>query len=274
MSHLLAGRVVALPETRELDRLAEMLEAEGAKTWRCPMVAIHDAPDPVPVEAWLRQLVAGNFDDVIFLTGEGLRRLMRVAEARQLSAEVITALAAVRKITRGPKPARALKEIGLPTDLPAAVPTSKGIIEELRQLDLHGRRVGLQLYGEDPGTELVSFIRASGARVQTVSPYVYAPASDANRIIDLIRGLDAGTVDTIAFTSASQVDRLFDVARAAGIDVELGRALGRACVAAIGPIAVEALRSKGVTASVVPEKAFVMKRLVAAIAAAAAASPP
>ena len=274
MSHLLEGRFVALPETRELDRLAEMLEAEGARTWRCPMVAIHDAPDSAPVEGWLRQLVAGKFDDVILLTGEGLRRLMKVAERRQVAAEVVTALAAVRKITRGPKPARALKELGLPTDLPAAVPTSKGIMDELRQLDMRGRRVGLQLYGEDPGTELVHFIRGCGAEVETVAPYVYAAASEATRIVDLIRALDDGSVDTIAFTSASQVDRLFDVARTAAIDGALSRALGRACVAAIGPIAVEALRSKGVTANVVPEKAFVMKRLVEAIAASPRAPPP
>lgn len=266
MSDDLAGRVVALPETRELDRLAELLEAEGARTWRCPMVAIHDAPDPAPVEAWLRRLVAGGFDDVILLTGEGLRRMMKLAEARGIAAEVVTALRAARKITRGPKPARALKELGLPTDLPAAVPTSHGIIDELRRLDLQGRRVGLQLYGEEPSLELVGVIRAAGAEVETVAPYVYAPAADASRVIELIRALDAGTVDTIAFTSASQVDRLFEVARTAALDDELARALRRVCVAAIGPIAEQALRVRGVTASVVPEKAFVMKRLVAAIA--------
>ena len=42
-SRPLGGRVIALPETRELDRLASLLEAEGARSWRCPMVAILDA---------------------------------------------------------------------------------------------------------------------------------------------------------------------------------------------------------------------------------------
>ena len=55
----LAGRTIALPETRELDRLGQMLEEEGARTWRCPLVAILDAPDQAPVEAWVRALVAG-----------------------------------------------------------------------------------------------------------------------------------------------------------------------------------------------------------------------
>ena len=76
----LSGRTIALPETRELDRLAQLLEAEGAATLRCPLVAIKDAPDQGPVEAWLRALVADGVDDLVLLTGEGLRRLLDAAE--------------------------------------------------------------------------------------------------------------------------------------------------------------------------------------------------
>jgi len=67
----LEGRTIALPESRELDRLAELVEHDGGKALRCPLVAILDAPDQGPSEAWLRALVAGELDDVIFLTGEG-----------------------------------------------------------------------------------------------------------------------------------------------------------------------------------------------------------
>src|SRR4051812_20237022 len=134
----LSGRTIALPESRELDRLAQLITEEGATTLRCPLIAIKDAPDQVPVEAWLRSVAVGGIDDVVFLTGEGLRRLLVAADRIGLRAEVIAAVAAARKITRGPKPARALKEIGLSTDLAAAVPTSAGVIEELRALDLKG----------------------------------------------------------------------------------------------------------------------------------------
>lgn len=67
----LSGRWIALPETRELDRLARMLEAEGAESLRCPLVAIRDTPDPLPVQQWLGHF---PFDDLILYTGEGLRR--------------------------------------------------------------------------------------------------------------------------------------------------------------------------------------------------------
>jgi uroporphyrinogen-III synthase len=259
---------IALPETRELDRLAAILEADGAATFRCPLVAILDAPDPAPVDAWLRRLVAGGFDDLVFLTGEGLRRLLSRADVLGLRTEVLAALAKTRKITRGPKPARALHEVKLSTDLPAPTPTSQGVMEALGGESLAGHRVGLQLYGTEPNEPLVRFLEGAGAQVFTVAPYVYAPAADEDRVVELIGRLDAGTVDVIAFTSAAQVDRLWNVAQERKLEATLKGALGRTKVAAIGPIAVEALEDRGARVDIVPEQPFVMKRLTAAIRAA------
>lgn len=265
--------MVALPETRELDRLAALLEAEGARAWRCPMLAILDAPDPAPVEAWLRTMVDGGMDDVIFLTGEGLRRLTALAERRGFAPQVVAALGKVRRITRGPKPARALKELGLGSDIAAAVPTSKGVMEELAALDLRGRRVGVQLYGEEPNRELVEYIEAAGAKVLPVAPYVYAPASDDGRVVELIRAMAEGGVHVVAFTSAAQIDRLVAVAREEKLDDTLRAGWGKVRTAAIGPVAAEALRAHGVEPAIVPEKAFVMKRLVMAIVDAVGTAP-
>jgi uroporphyrinogen-III synthase len=267
----LAGRTVAIPETRELDRLAQLLEAEGAATLRCPLVAILDAPDQAPVETWLRALAAGAFDDVVLLTGEGLRRLVAAAERLGVRDAVVAALGRARRITRGPKPARALHELGLGPDLPAPVPTSRGVMDALAAEaaagELRGRRVGLQLYGTEPNRPLVEFLEGAGAAVSTVSPYVYAPASDEARVVALIDALAAGKVDAIAFTSASQVDRLWQVAGSTGGDGEarLQAGLAGVRVAAIGPIVIEALTARGTRIDIAPEKSFVMKRLVNAM---------
>lgn len=261
----LAGRTIALPETRELDRLAQLLEEEGARTLRCPLVAILDAPDERPGLAWLGALVAGELDDLIFLTGEGLRRLVALAERHGLRGPVVEALGRARTITRGPKPARALHELGLGPTLPAAVPTSAGVMEALASLDLRGRRVGVQLYGEEPNRPLVEFLERAGATVSVVAPYVYASASDAGRVASFIDALAAGQLDAVAFTSASQVDRLWQVAREAGAEERLAAGLARVRVAAIGPIVIEALAARRVRVDVMPEKSFVMRRLVNAL---------
>ncbi|HET6151162.1 MAG TPA: uroporphyrinogen-III synthase [Polyangia bacterium] len=262
----LAGRTVALPESRELNQLSRLLEEQGATALRCPLVSILDAPDPAPVDAWLQRLTAGAFDDVIFLTGEGLRRLLARAARTGTRDAVVAALGRVRRITRGPKPARALHEIGLASDLPAPVPTSRGVIDSVSQLDLGGRRVGLQLYGTDPGAELVAFLQGAGASVDAVAPYIYAPAIDDQRARDLIAAMDDGRVDAIAFTSASQVERLWQVARTAGSEAALSAALARTRVAAIGPIVDAVLRERGVRVDILTDKPFVMKHLVGLIA--------
>src|SRR5882762_1184395 len=76
----LAGRTVAVPETRELEVFAAMLERRGASVVRCPLVAIHDAPDPAPVLAFARGFAGGSCDDLILTTGEGLRRILACIE--------------------------------------------------------------------------------------------------------------------------------------------------------------------------------------------------
>ncbi len=102
----LAGRTVAIPETRQLDLLADMLEQRGAEVIRCPLVAILDAPDPEPIEAWLKDFIARPYDDLILLTGEGLRRLVGFADRAGLKDDFVEAINRARTITRGPKPDR------------------------------------------------------------------------------------------------------------------------------------------------------------------------
>jgi uroporphyrinogen-III synthase len=264
----LTGRTIAIPETRELNVLAEMIEEKGATAVRCPLVGIHDAPDPEPIVAWLRELVAAEFDDLILLTGEGLRRLLGFARRAEMFDDVVAAVGRVRKITRGPKPARALREIGLAPDLAADQPTTDGVIATLSREELRGRAVGLQLYAQVPNPKLFEFLERAGATVQTVAPYIYAPASDADRVVDLIGRLERGEVDCIAFTSASQVERLWEVAQTRGMQDALAAGIARTQIAAVGPVVAEELRHHGAVIHVMPESSFFMRPMVNGIVAA------
>jgi uroporphyrinogen-III synthase len=261
MASPLAGRTVALAEGRQLEELAEMLEKEGATPLRCPMVSILDAPDPAPVVAWLRELAADRFGWVVLLTGEGLRRLLGFAEREGLRDAVIAALGRTRTVIRGPKPGRALKEIGLAPTKVAEAPTTEGVIATLRQEALRGQTVGVQLYSPS-NAPLTEFLEAAGATVRTVLPYVYAPAADAERVVDLIRRLERGAVDVVVFTSSPQVDRLYEVAQQQGLEAALRQGLERTRVAAVGPVVAEDLRGRGAPVHVCPEQGFVMKNLV------------
>ena len=262
----LSARTIAIPETRELDVFAAMLERRGATVLRCPLVAILDAPDPAPVLDWIRQFNAGGCDDLILLTGEGLRRLLGCIDrhAPELRAPFVERLAAARKITRGPKPARALRELGLKPDLAAEVPTTAGVIAALAPLDLKARRVGVQLYGTEPNLPLMRFLEQAGAVPVTVAPYVYADKSADEAVRALLKQLAAGAVDAIAFTSTPQVTRLFAVADAATVQA----ALARTVVAAVGPVVAATLAAHGIHARITPTDSFFLKPLTTALEAA------
>lgn len=264
----LTGRTIAVPETRELDVFAAMLERRGASVLRCPLVSILDAPDPAPVLDWVRWLNSGACDDLILITGEGLRRLLACIERNgpALKADFLTQLARVRKITRGPKPARALRELGLKPDLAAAIPTTEGVIEVLRELDLSGRAVGVQLYGTDPNSLLQEFLQQAGAVVRTVAPYAYADAAQDIEVVKLIDRMAAAEVDAIAFTSKAQVARLFHVAQTAGQADRLKTALARTLVAAVGPVVADVLRERGVTVGLMPTDSYFLKPLTSQLA--------
>jgi uroporphyrinogen-III synthase len=259
----LAGRTIAVPETRELDVFASMLERRGASVMRCPLIAIVDAPDPQPVLDWIRRFNAASFDDLILLTGEGLWRLLSCIDQHEpaLRDGFVLELTRVRKITRGPKPAKALRELGLKPDIAADVPTTAGVIDSLRSEDLVGRRVAVQLYGSEPNLPLVDFLRASGARPMTVAPYIYANEADDAAVRALLTKMAAGEVSVIAFTSSAQVERLFSV----GPEELVRQALERTEVAAVGPVVKETLARHAIEVRFMPQDSFFMKPLTTAM---------
>jgi len=260
----LAGRRIALPESRELDLFADMLIKRGAAVLRCPLVSIHDAPDQAPVLAWLQSFVEHSADDLILLTGEGLRRLVSSAERAggNLAPRFVARLGEVRKITRGPKPGAALRKLGLKADVVAVEPTTEGVIKTLETENLAGRRIAVQLYGTEPNELLIGFLNRAGAEVSSVSPYIYADHIEDVQVEALITALIARDVDAIAFTSATQVRRLFQIARRGAGEDALLAALAAIKVAAVGPVVAEELNERGVGVDLMPESSYFMKPLV------------
>lgn len=261
MPQTLQGRTIALAEARQIEELARMLESEGATVLRCPMLSILDAPDPAPVLVWLRELCEDRFAYVVLMTGEALKRLLDFAQRDGQREACLAALAHTKIITRGPKPGLLLKENGLTPTRVAPAPTTEGVIDTLRSESLQGQTVGLTLYGE-PNPTLEQFLTSAGARVRTVMPYVYAPATDDDRVAALIAQLDRAAVDVLVFTSSSQVDRLYEVAERHGLRDALRNGLARTRIAAVGPVLAEHLRKRGATVDICPEQGFVMRNLV------------
>ena len=264
----LHGVRVALAESRELDLFADMLRSRGADTLRCPLVTIRDTPDAAQVGAWLDRFIRQPPDWLILLTGEGLRRLAGFAERSGRAQEFARALRATRTLTRGPKPGRALRAFGLKPDQLAESPTTAGVIRTLAGLDLNGKRVGVQLYGQETNPPLMTALAEAGASSEPVAPYVYENDMGDPQVLGLLDALEDGAVQVIAFTSKSQVERLFAVATNAGREQALKAALDQLLVASVGPVVSDTLTKHGIKADLQPADSFFMKPLVREIMAA------
>jgi uroporphyrinogen-III synthase len=161
-----------------------------------------------------------------------------------------------------------LRELQLQPTFSAVAPTTTGVIETLRGIDLQGHCVGVQLYGSEPNLPLIDYLHSAGAQPLIVAPYVYADAIDDEQVRQLITRMASGEVDIIAFTSMAQVTRLFTVGEA----VALQDAFARVQVAAVGPVVRDALAKQGVQANCMPEDSFFMKPLVTVMADSLAAT--
>jgi uroporphyrinogen-III synthase len=275
MADRLNGTRILILETREEAQFSKLLAEQGAEVVQCPMFTIHDAPDPAPVEAWIRRAIETPLDDLVLMTGEGLRRIMKLARARGLDSALVAALAKTRKFTRGPKPGKALREVNLDAQQTTEKPTTEGVIEMLGKLDLRGRRLGLQLYPDKDHSALTGALAAQGAAVDTVLPYVYdSTAADAN-IVTAIEDMAAGRIDALALTNLGQVRRLIEAAKAHGSEDRLRAGLERTLIASVGPAVSGELAAHGLRTDVSPaEDAYFMRPLISAMASALAERKP
>jgi uroporphyrinogen-III synthase len=267
MADRLNGYRILILETREEAQFSRLLAEQGADVLQCPMFTIHDAPDSVPIEAWIRRCIDKPFDDLVLMTGEGLRRLMKVARRINVDSDFIAALGKARKFARGPKPGRALREIGLEPQVTTEKPTSEGIAEMLSRLDLKGHRLGLQLYPDKDHSVLIGAITAQGAAVDTVLPYVYDAQAAETNIITAIDEMAGGRIDAIALTSSGQVRRLIEVAKAHDCEAKLRDGLERTPIASVGPVVSDELKAHGLRTDIYPaNEAYFMKPLISAMA--------
>lgn len=268
MADKLNGYRILILETREEAQFSRLLKEQGADVLQCPMFAINDLPDPAPVEAWIKRAIDRPFDDLVLTTGEGLRRIMKVVRRLDVEKDFVAAIARARKIARGPKPGRALREIGLEADVTTETPTSEGIAVTLSGFDINDHRLGLQLYPDKDHAKLLTAITELGADIDMVTSYVYDAKAAETNIVEAIGEMAAGRINAIALTSSGQVRRLMEVARQHGLENSLRDGLAKTPIASVGPVVSEELNAYGLTPDITPANdAFFMKPLISAMSA-------
>jgi uroporphyrinogen-III synthase len=255
-------RVVSF-ESRRAAEMAALIRRHGGVAIEAPSMREVPLENKRDIVRYLDGLDAGNIDLVILMTGVGLRTLVKAAAPGRSAAAVASALRRAQLVARGPKPVAALREIGLVPDI--TVPEPNTWKEILATLDAYapvsGKTVAVQEYGVE-NRELIAGLEGRGACVRRVTIYRWALPLDPAPLHAAIQAVIERKVDIAAFTSATQVYHLFEIAE----DTERLRAgFTGILVASIGPVCSEALRAHGIRPDLEPEHPK-MGQLVAAIA--------
>ncbi len=251
-----AGLRVLSLESRRAVEMAKLIATYGGNAMVAPSMREIPLESNKEAQSFIRALVAGSFDMVIFLTGVGTRALARVAETVCTRDEFVVALQRVPIVARGPKPVAALKELGVPVTL--AVPEPNTWRELLAALDgsrdtlpLGGKRVAVQEYGA-PNAELLAGLTERGANVTQVPVYEWGLPEDTAPLRQAAAALAGGEVDVALFTTSVQVVHLLKIAAEMNLQEAVRRAFARILVGSIGPVTSDELHAHGIAADFEP----------------------
>jgi uroporphyrinogen-III synthase len=241
-------RVLSL-ESRYAKEISKLIASYGGQPVVAPSLREVKLDSNSESLSFAAGLIDGQFDVVIFLTAPGVRGLVASVEGAYPCTVLRAAFQRVQVVARGPKPASALSEFGAKPDLVAPEPNTWR--EVLRALDdsagpdgLNGRRVAVQEYGA-PNTGLLMGLQERGARVTRVPIYYWALPEDVVPLQEAAISIAKGEIDVILLTAAVQVDHLFQVAAAIGIEDSMRLRMERIVIASVGPTTSEHLGTHG-----------------------------
>jgi uroporphyrinogen decarboxylase len=244
-----AGATVALFESRMGEAMAKSIASHGGVPLPAPAMREVPLAGHAPVASFGQQLLAGQIDVLICLTGVGARMLLEALTSLFADDRCVAALRRTTVVARGPKPIRVLKEYGIPVTLSVPEPnTWQEILQTLdfdeRSLNLSGRTVAIQEHGAMPQL-LIEALQARGARVLRVPVYRWALPEDTQPLERAIRAMLDGRAPFALFTNAVQVRHVMDCARGLGLEERLREACGRIVIGSIGPTTSEELYVQG-----------------------------
>ena len=242
------GLCVLALESRRAREIAKLITNLGG----VPIVApsVREVPPASNAEAleFARKLAAGQIEMVIFTTGVGVKALASAVEnvcSREALAKYLNEVVVV---ARGPKPAAALRALGVRVNL--SVPEPNTWRELLTVLDkekdvfpLTGRRVAVQEYGVT-NRELLTILEQRGAVVTPVNVYQWALPEDVRPLQSAVESIIRGDVHVLLVASSVQIRHLFQVAEAMHSQDALREALSQMVIASIGPLTSEELRAQ------------------------------
>jgi uroporphyrinogen-III synthase len=251
------GLRVLVLESRRARELGLIVTSYGGDPFVAP--SMREVPIESNAEAvkFIDDLIAGEFDVVVLLTGVGARVLLDIVQRVQGTRKrLIDALKEVVVVCRGPKPLAVMREIGVTVFLTAPEPNTwrellSALAARKSELSLEGLNVAVQEYGAS-NPDLLRGLEGRGARVTPVPVYQWALPEDVEPLRTAARAVASGGLDVVLFTTATQAVHLMKIADELQLGDRVLAGLQRMVVASIGPTTSAELRSRGIPIDLEP----------------------
>jgi len=245
----LGGRTILITRARgQTAQITAQLESLGASVIHCPTIAVIPPSNWEALDASIDKL--GEYDWILFTSANAVEFFFRrLREMRSDGEEVVKRRAC---FAIGPATARALEAEDTIPRVTASDSTAEGalktIVDHLGGKDAVGGLKFLIPRARVARDVLLAGLRNLGAHVNDVETYqTVRPDIDPR---DIIRRLEANSIDAITFTSPSTVSNFAALVGAK----DLSNLLKNTLVACIGPVTAEAAASYGLVSVIQPEK--------------------
>lgn len=199
------------------------------------------------------RVITGEIPIVIFMTGGGFRYLLKSIEKHVQPQRFLDALSDVTTIARGPKPAAAMRDVGVtPTHRVPEPNTWRDLLKMIDEgIPIANQVVGVQEYGVT-NTSLIAGLETRGAIPETVRVYGWEYPEDTGPLEANVRAIAAGQRDMLLLTSAHQVVNMLRMADSLSLTDALRDGLARTVIASIGPTTSDMLRESDIHVDMEP----------------------
>ncbi|MGA6924961.1 MAG: uroporphyrinogen-III C-methyltransferase [Desulfosarcina sp.] len=249
---LMGRRIVVTRAREQASELVSKLTECGAECIQCPTIQVVAPSDGAPLDRAIEAL--DRYDWIVFTSVNGVDYFFRRLFENGFD---LRALGHVKTVSIGPATADRLRNWGLNSDIVPSSYRAESVVEAFAAMPIAGKTVLLPRAKEARSVLPVELTRL-GAAVEEVAAYETRQAKDG--AVDLIARLEAGSVDTVTFTSSSTVKNFHRLLPPDRVE----RLMEGITVASIGPITSQTARELGFSVSVEAE-AYTIPGLVRAI---------
>ncbi|MCD7034917.1 uroporphyrinogen-III synthase [Metabacillus sp. GX 13764] len=247
----LEGKKIILAGQRKIEEQVKIIENLGGTALPLPAQGTVFLDDE-GLEEKIKAMAVAPPDWLILTTGMGTEALWNKAKSLGLEKEWTDSLSRTDIGVRGYKTMQMVKKLGLNAAARDDDGSNEGLLRELAAFSFSGKKVALQLHGEQ-APKLVSWFRGENAEVMEIQPYLHIPPEEAV-LEKLAEEISEQNVDAVSFTSTPQGRFLMQYAREKGLEEKIIKAFSEGVTAlAVGKVTAQSLKEEGIERVIFPE---------------------